>query len=99
LFATPPREAHGTSHTLNNNGYEHGLRFDVIGGPEFRMVVDFADLDGTETIMTTGQSGQPGSPHYSDMTEPWRVGRYCRLPFNPPAVESEATGTVHLERR
>jgi penicillin amidase len=97
LFATPPREAHGTSHTLNNNSYEHGLRFDVIGGPEFRMVVDFADLDATETIMTTGQSGQPGSPHYSDMTEPWLTGRYFRLPFDPPAVESDSTGTVVLE--
>jgi penicillin amidase len=97
LFATPPREAHGTSHTLNNNGYEHGRRFDVIGGPEFRMVVDFADLDATETVLTTGQSGQPGSPHYADMTEPWRLGRYIHLPFTPTAVERASTDTVHLE--
>jgi penicillin amidase len=96
-FTTPPAEAHGTSHVLNNNGYAHGRRFDVTSGPELRLLVDFADLDATETVLTTGQSGQPGSPHFTDMTEPWRTGSYVRLPFSRPAVEAAAVGTMQLE--
>ena len=96
LFATPPREAHGTHHVLNNNGYSHDRRFDVTIGAEFRMVVDFADLDATETILTTGQSGQPGSAHYTEMTGKWVAGEYLRLPFSSGAVERSQVNEAWL---
>ena len=95
-FATPPREAHGTGHVLNNNGFTHGRRFDVTSGPEFRMVVDFADLDRTQMVLTTGQSGQPGSPHYADHLPRWLGGVYHTVPWTVAAVEAAATGEVRL---
>ena len=30
-------------------------------------------------MIATGQSGNPLSPHYGDMLEDWRDGRYLRL--------------------
>jgi penicillin amidase len=97
LFRTPPRPAHGTSHALNNTGYAHGVSFAVTSGPEFRMVVDLGDLDGAGVILTTGQSGQPGSPHYADHLPKWLTGQYDTLPWSPKAVEAAARGELRLE--
>lgn len=97
LFATPPRPAHGTTHALNNNGYAHGARFDVTMGPELRMVVDMGDLDRFGVVLTTGQSGQPGSPHFTDHLERWITGEDFTLPWGPEAVEKAATGETRIE--
>jgi hypothetical protein len=56
-----------------------------------------ADLDATTTVLTTGQSGLPGSPHYADMVDPWVRGAYLRLPHSPAAVEVAETGETRLE--
>lgn len=95
LFATPQRPAHGTTHAINNNGYAHGKRFDVTIGPEFRMVADLSDLDATEMVLATGQSGHPGSPRYTDHLERWLRGDYYRMPWTPAA--RSAHGEVRLE--
>lgn len=97
LFASPPAEAHGTSHVLNNNGFAHGHRFDVTQGPEFRLVVDLGDLDRCAMTLTTGQSGQPGSPHYLDHLPHWLSGDAVTLPWSRAAVDAAATGEVRLE--
>jgi penicillin amidase len=97
LFATAPREAHGGNHVLNNNGFSHTRPFDVGAGPEYRLVVDMGDLDGATTVLTTGESGLPGSPHYDDMVDPWVTGSYLPLPFSPGAVDAAKAGETRLE--
>ena len=97
LFASPPAEAPGTSHVLNNNGFAHGRRFDVTQGPEFRLVVDLGDVDHAAMTLTTGQSGQPGSPHYLDHLPRWLRGDAVTVPWTRAAVEAAATGEVRLE--
>ena len=69
----------------------------MVSGPEYRLVVDLADLDATTTILTTGQSGLPGSPHYQDMVDPWVQCAYLPLPFSAGAVEAAKTGETRLE--
>ena len=97
LFATAPRETAGTGYVLNANSFSHDEPFAVVSGPEYRLVVDMADLDATTTVLTTGQSGLPGSPHYADMVDPWVRGAYLPLPFSPEAVEAAKTGETRLE--
>lgn len=97
LFATPPRETAGTGYVLNANSFSHDEPFAVVSGPEYRLVVDLADLDATTTVLTTGQSGLPGSPHYTDMVDPWVRCAYLPLPFSPEAVEAAKTGEARLE--
>jgi penicillin amidase len=97
LFATEPRETAGTGYVLNANSFSHDEPFAVVSGPEYRLVVDMADLDATTTVLTTGQSGLPGSPHYADMVDPWVRGAYLPLPFSPAAVEAAKTGETRLE--
>jgi penicillin amidase len=97
LFATVPRETPGTGYVLNANGFSHDEPFAVVSGPEYRLVVDLGDLDATTTILTTGVSGLPGSPHYADMVDPWVRGDYLPLPHSPAAVEAAKTGETCLE--
>lgn len=96
LFATAPRETAGTSYVLNANGFSHDEPFAVTSGPEYRLVVDLGDLDGATTVLTTGESGLPGSPHYDDMVDPWVTGGYVPLPFSPAAVEAAQADETRL---
>jgi penicillin G amidase len=41
-------------------------------GAGLRMILDFADLDASRFMMVPGESGNPLSPHYSDLLRPWR---------------------------
>ncbi len=43
--------------------------------PSFRQVVDLAEDGEHQTILPTGQSGHPLSPHYLDQFTPWLEGR------------------------
>jgi penicillin amidase len=97
LFATAPRETAGTGYVLNANSFSHDEPFAVVSGPEYRLVVDLGDLDGATTVLTTGESGLPGSPHYDDMVDPWVRGSYLPLPFSPAAVEAAKAGETRLE--
>jgi penicillin amidase len=58
-------------------------RFDHAHGATLRAVYDLADLDRATFAMPGGQSGNPLSRHYRDLTQPWRDGRYVRLPATP----------------
>lgn len=60
----------------------------------YRQLFDVGDWDQGRFILPTGQSGNPGSPHYDDMLEAWRRGEYRPLWFTWPAVERETTETI-----
>jgi len=81
---------------LNANSFAHDAPFGVLAGPEYRLVVDLGDLDATQAVLTTGQSGQPGSPHYTDHLGPWVAGEYHPLPFTPAAIEAQHTGETRI---
>jgi penicillin amidase len=97
LFATAPREVGGNGYVLNANGYSHDRPFSVLSGPEYRLVVDLGDLDRATAVLTTGESGLPGSPHYDDMVDPWVRVAYLPLPFSLAAVEAASTGETRLD--
>jgi penicillin amidase len=47
-------------------------------------------------VLTTGQSGNPASPHWSDQAELWASGRVRPAPFTRPAVEAAASRSLLL---
>jgi penicillin amidase len=51
-------------------------------GPSFRMVVDFADLDGSLANLLAGQSGHPLSRHYKDQWDAYYRGTSFRMQFD-----------------
>ncbi|MCU0623887.1 MAG: penicillin acylase family protein, partial [Gemmatimonadaceae bacterium] len=65
-------------------------------GASFRVVIDLADVDRSLATNTPGQSGDPRSPYYRNLYEPWATGRFFPLVFTPAAVAREAETTTVL---
>jgi penicillin amidase len=50
-------------------------------GPSWRMVVELGPEVKGWGVYPGGQSGNPGSPYYDDMVDPWRTGQLFELNF------------------
>lgn len=71
--------------------------FQVSTAPSMRMVVDLADLDSSTWVNFTGNSGHPGSGHYTDQFAAWAEGRAFPWPFSEDAVRDAGTATRVLQ--
>jgi penicillin amidase len=61
-------------------------------GPSMRMAIDMGAPESSLLNITTGQSGQPLSPHYKDQWDAYSTGRSFPLSFG--RVESGSTLTL-----
>jgi penicillin G amidase len=68
-------------------------------GATYRQIVDFADLDASRATSTPGQSGQPGSPFYDNLREPWGRQEFFPLRYSREAVEEAAAFRLTLRPR
>jgi penicillin amidase len=59
-------------------------------GATYRQIIDFANLDGSMATNLPGQSGQPGSPFYSNLAESFARAEYFPLLFTRERVEQNA---------
>ena len=60
--------------------------FKALGGPSWRFLIDFADIDNVQMVIPSGQSGNPMDPHFFDFYELWATGNYWKIPFRRDAV-------------
>jgi len=74
---------------------EHPFR--AVHGAGYRAVYDFADLDKSVFIQTTGQSGNPFSSQYDDMADLWAKGQYLQMTTRREDYGRDALGTWRLE--
>lgn len=81
--------------TPNVSSYDP-RNFRQAGGASFRMVLDVGEWDNSVAINAPGQSGNPDSPHYRDLVELWRSGRYFPLLYSRAAVEKAAQSRLML---
>jgi len=77
----------GSESTLMKAAYRPG-DFRVVMGASVRLVIDVGDWDKSIWINTPGQSGDPRSPHYSDLHGIWAGGEYVPMLYSAEAVES-----------
>lgn len=80
-------EVGGDQTTINNSEFNfyraiNEGNFDDILGPSMRMLVDMSDVSHSLTVNSTGQSGQPLHPNYSDQTRLWLFGDYKHTTTN-----------------
>ncbi|MDX6670193.1 MAG: penicillin amidase [Solirubrobacteraceae bacterium] len=61
-----------------------------------RIVMDVGDWDRTRVVLAGGQSGNPLSPHYSDLFEVWRRGSAVPFVFSEDAVVAATVSTLEL---
>ena len=67
-----------------------------VHGPGYRAVYDLGDLDRSLFMTATGQSGNPLSSHYRDLTPLWADGRYIRIPAIAGAGGGAPLATLRL---
>ena len=97
LLNPEPIPAHGDNNTVNASWYTPvGDSYHATTVPSLRMVVPLGDIDGMRIIGPLGQSGQPGHPHYDDLTKGWVRGETVPLPLSRQAVERIAVDRLIL---
>jgi len=94
LLDLGPLSRPGDGYTVNATAV--GETFQQQGGASYREILDTADWDQSLTINTPGQSGQPGSPHYSDLLPLWDQGQYFPLIYSRKIVEMDAQDRLVL---
>ena len=65
-------------------------------GQSFRAVWDVGAWDAGGIDLPLGESGEPGSPHYTDAAAAWLRHDLTPLPFSDAAVARAATATLTL---
>ncbi|MHA3915026.1 penicillin acylase family protein [Halovulum sp. GXIMD14793] len=67
-----------------------------VHGSGYRAVVDFSDLEGSQVMIATGQSGHFLSRHYDDLSTLWRRGEYIPMALDPEVARGGAVGITKL---
>jgi len=94
-LAVGPAPRGGSGDTVGNTAYLADT-FVQTGGATFRIVVDVGDWDGSLVMNSPGQSGDPHSPHYSDLFEAWSRGEAFPLYYSRERVEAVTERRIRL---
>jgi penicillin amidase len=78
----------GTSYSVRAATKHHG--------PAMRFVANTANWDESILLIPTGQSGQPGSSHYSDQFSYWYEGKPIYAPFTDGAAAKDRKHALTL---
>jgi penicillin amidase len=77
--------------TLPGNGDAYTIHMQSPGySQSFRAVWDVGNWDAGGITIPQGESGEPGSGHYTDQAEAWTSGSLWPLPFSDEAVARTA---------
>jgi len=86
-YDIPPVERHG------------GSGFVAAVGATYREIIDLGNLEGSLATNVPGQSGQPGSPYYSNLVDSFGRGEYFPLAYSRESVERVAAHRLVLRAR
>lgn len=81
----------------NGTAFMVGATVNVGAAVSMRLIADPSDWDKTQHGITTGESGLPSSPHWSDQLADWRAVTPRVFPFTEAAITSAAKQTMTLE--
>ena len=95
LLDLGPLSRPGDQNTVNATG-AYGDSWEQVSGASYREILDTSNWDQSVAVNTPGQSGQPGSSHYSDLMPLWDAGRYFPLLYSRKAVEGETADRLVL---
>jgi penicillin amidase len=62
----------------------------------FRAVWDVGNWDAGGMVIPSGESGEPASGHYTDLSSTWTQQRLVPLPFSDAAIRAHARATLTL---
>jgi penicillin amidase len=89
-------EVDGGLESVNNQRWDiRNGHFELDGAiVSMRMVIDFSNLDNSRFVHELGQSGDPFSPHFDDLSPLWVAGEYHPYGFTTAAVDAITSRTV-----
>jgi penicillin G amidase len=83
--------------TLPGDGDSYALHVQTDGHAQsFRAVWDVGNWDAGTIAIPSGESGQPGSGHYTDLTDDWIANRAVQLPYSDAAVKAATVQTLTI---
>ena len=88
LLNLGPLSRGGNAYTVGSTGSDYQQR----SGASFRMIINTGDWDAAIATNGPGQSGNPASPFYNNLFEPWSQDRYFPVYFDRSKIEAV---TVH----
>jgi len=94
LFNRGPVPVSGGRTIVNATSFDEGSGFAVTSLPSMRMIVDLGNLDNSQIMHTTGQSGHPFNPHYADFIRPWQAVEYHPMRWSREAIEGALEGRL-----
>lgn len=96
IFNVGPFALSGSEMVVNNLGFPYNEEklFNVSFGPSTRRIIDFSDIDNSESILPTGQSGVPFSKHYNDQAEMYVNGKWRPVYLSDEKVKANSTVLV-----
>ncbi len=83
-----PFESGGSSRTVRAGGYSYRTPYKQTAGASMRRIVDFNNLNESQFILPTGQSGLHHSPHYDDQAEMYNQGEYRTTWFDETFIRT-----------
>jgi penicillin G amidase len=88
LFSISDKPQSGTAYSVRAASKRHG--------PSERFVANPANWDDSILLITSGESGQLGSSHYTDQFPYWYDGKAIVLPFSDAAEKTTRKHTLTL---
>ena len=101
MFNVGPSPVPGGNEVINNIGFdlnEKGI-YKSTFGPAMRIVLDFADIENSKSILPTGQSGNVMSHYYNDQAVMYNSGKLRKQKMNRKEILNNKTGTLILQPR
>lgn len=92
------RPSAGGPYTINRGQTGSGARpFANVHAAGYRAVFDFADLDRSVYVISTGQAGNPASPWYDTFATLWAEGGHIPMTTDRAAIEAGNAGILRLD--
>jgi penicillin amidase len=91
FFNAPSIPVGGNTDTIFATSQVPGKPFETrLSAPSWRQVIDVGKWDACGGIHVPGQSGQPGSRHYRDLSRRWKTNRQFPLYWSAQEVRRHA---------
>lgn len=103
IFGVPPVARPGDTTTINVGG-DDSFASDPPGYNQqtvasMRQIIDLSNFDHSLWVITTGESGQPFSAHYSDLIAVWDQNHYQQMYFSAQSEANATKDTLMMEPR
>jgi penicillin amidase len=100
VFNVGPFAVPGSTEVINNLFFDFtdSGEYIVKGGPSTRRVIDFSDIENSQSVLPTGQSGNPFSGHYNDQAEMYNSGKFRKMKMNKEEIIKTSTKLIFVPK-